>query len=153
MNPAPVLAVSQHFAHLEDPRVERTRLHQLLDRVLMAICAVIAGAASWDASALFGETKHAWFERFLALPSADCRARPLHPGLCGLRPRPISRRVCFVGPGGAAERAAAGDGPGWQAGVRIAGPLSGESRHPSGQRLGQREPPGVSPTQGRGPVP
>jgi hypothetical protein len=69
MNPAPVLALSQHFAQLEDPRVERTRLHQLLDSVIIAICAVIAGAESWDDMALFGETKHAWFETFLALPN------------------------------------------------------------------------------------
>jgi predicted transposase YbfD/YdcC len=69
MNPAPVLALSQHFAQLEDPRVERTRLHQLLDSVIIAICAVIAGAESWDDIALFGETKHAWFATFLALPN------------------------------------------------------------------------------------
>lgn len=69
MNPAPVLALSQHFAQLEDPRVERTRLHQLLDIVVIAICAVIAGAESWDDIALFGETKRAWFATFLALPN------------------------------------------------------------------------------------
>jgi predicted transposase YbfD/YdcC len=69
MTPSPVLALSQHFAHLEDPRVERTRLHHLLDIVIIAICAVIAGAESWDDMALFGETKHAWFSSFLALPN------------------------------------------------------------------------------------
>src|SRR5215472_14660419 len=69
MDPSPVLALSQHFAQLEDPRVERTRLHQLLDIVVIAICAVIAGAESWDDIALFGETKYAWFAAFLALPN------------------------------------------------------------------------------------
>ena len=69
MDPSPVLALQAHFAHLEDPRVERTRLHQLLDIVVIAICAVIAGAESWDDIALFGEAKHAWFATFLALPN------------------------------------------------------------------------------------
>jgi hypothetical protein len=69
MAPSPVLALSEHFAHLDDPRVERTRLHQLLDIVVIAICAVIAGAESWDDIALFGEAKRAWFATFLGLPN------------------------------------------------------------------------------------
>jgi hypothetical protein len=31
MEMSPVLALTRHCAHLEDPRLERTRLHQLLD--------------------------------------------------------------------------------------------------------------------------
>jgi hypothetical protein len=71
MDPSPVQALKAHFAQLDDPRVERTRLHPLLDSVIIAICAVIAGAESWDDIALFGEAKRAWFATFLALPSAD----------------------------------------------------------------------------------
>ncbi|HEY7419378.1 MAG TPA: ISAs1 family transposase [Ktedonobacteraceae bacterium] len=69
MAPSPVLALIEHFAHLDDPHVERTRLHQLLDIVVIAICAVIAGAESWDDIALFGEAKRAWFATFLGLPN------------------------------------------------------------------------------------
>lgn len=68
METAAFLPLTKHFAHLEDPRVERTRLHVLLDVVVIALCAVIAGAESWDDIALFGETKAAWFATFLALP-------------------------------------------------------------------------------------
>ncbi|HSH80305.1 MAG TPA: transposase family protein, partial [Herpetosiphonaceae bacterium] len=35
-----------HFATLNDPRVERTKQHQLLDMIVLAICAVICGADS-----------------------------------------------------------------------------------------------------------
>jgi predicted transposase YbfD/YdcC len=69
MDPSPVQAWKAHFVQLEDPRVERTRLHPLLDIVIIAICAVIAGAESWDDIALFGEAKRAWFATFLALPN------------------------------------------------------------------------------------
>lgn len=69
MDPSPVLALKAHFAQLEDPRVERTRLHHLLDIVVIAICAVIAGAESWDDIALFGEVKQDWFATFLDLPN------------------------------------------------------------------------------------
>ena len=41
----PLLAtLDQHFGDLTDPRVERTKLHQLVDILVIAICAVIGGA-------------------------------------------------------------------------------------------------------------
>ncbi len=59
------------FAALTDPRVERTKEHLLLDIVLIAICAVVCGAAmrGWVEVAEFGETKQEWFSRFLKWPS------------------------------------------------------------------------------------
>lgn len=64
----PFVALQTHFAQLGDPRVERTKLHRLSDILVIALCAVLAGASSWDDIALFGETKRAWFATFLALP-------------------------------------------------------------------------------------
>jgi hypothetical protein len=41
----PILAaLNQRFGGLADPRVERTKLHKLVDILVIAICAVIAGA-------------------------------------------------------------------------------------------------------------
>ncbi len=37
------------FSSLEDPRVERNKLHQLLDIIVLTICAVISGAEGWEA--------------------------------------------------------------------------------------------------------
>jgi len=68
-------ALLTHFAALEDPRVERTRLHPLANVLTIAICAVICGAQSWDDIAAFGEAKADWFASFLDLsngvPSHD----------------------------------------------------------------------------------
>jgi predicted transposase YbfD/YdcC len=69
MDSAAFLPLTQHFAALDDPRVERTKLHRLLDIVVIALCAVIAGAESWDDIALFGQTKADWLRQFLALPN------------------------------------------------------------------------------------
>ena len=41
---SPVLALTEHFAALDDPRVERTKLHPLLAIITSALCAVICGA-------------------------------------------------------------------------------------------------------------
>lgn len=39
----PNVSILDQFAGLEDPRVERTRRHKLLDIIAIAICATICG--------------------------------------------------------------------------------------------------------------
>jgi predicted transposase YbfD/YdcC len=56
------------FASLKDPRVERTRLHLLSDVVTIAILSVLAGGEGWEDMELYGVSKQAWLETFLALP-------------------------------------------------------------------------------------
>src|SRR5260370_16971941 len=63
-----VVALSEHFAALDGPRVERTKLHSLLAVVTIAICAVICGAETWNDIAEFGDAKADWLARFLDLP-------------------------------------------------------------------------------------
>jgi hypothetical protein len=41
---------------LPDPRIRRNRRHSLIDIVILSILAVLSGASSWDAIALFGKT-------------------------------------------------------------------------------------------------
>jgi predicted transposase YbfD/YdcC len=62
------LSLAHHFAELTDPRIDRSRLHELLDIVAIAICAVVAGADSWDDIEDFGNAKHEWLKTFLDLP-------------------------------------------------------------------------------------
>src|SRR6185437_1180639 len=63
------LSLAHHFADLTDPRIDRSRLHELLDIVAIAICAVVAGAESWDDIEDFGNVKHDWLKTFLDLPN------------------------------------------------------------------------------------
>ena len=58
-----------HFSKLEDPRLDRQKLHQLMDIIVIAICAVICGAETWVDIANFGQAREAWFKKFLALPN------------------------------------------------------------------------------------
>lgn len=53
---------------MEDPRVERTRLHKLEDILVIALCAIICGAESFEEMEEFGEAKQEWFSSFLELP-------------------------------------------------------------------------------------
>lgn len=61
--------IEQHFGELEDPRIDRTKLHKLLDILVIAICAVIAGADNWEDVEEFGKAREEWFKTFLELPN------------------------------------------------------------------------------------
>jgi predicted transposase YbfD/YdcC len=75
----PSLSLTDCFADLPDPRVERTRLHALSDILVIAICAVLCGAEGWDDIAEFSEAKRDWLEERLTLehglPCADTYRR------------------------------------------------------------------------------
>jgi predicted transposase YbfD/YdcC len=65
--PLPLTAV---FADLPDPRIETAnKLHKLTDILVIATCAVIAGADGWEEVAEYGRSKEEFFRRFLELPN------------------------------------------------------------------------------------
>src|SRR4028118_2233539 len=69
MNADRELSIAHHFADLTDPRIDRSRLHELLDIIAIAICAFVAGADSWDDIEDFGNAKITWLGTFLELPN------------------------------------------------------------------------------------
>jgi len=62
-------SIERHFGDLTDPRIDRTKLHKLLDILVIAICAIVAGADNWEDIADFGQAKVDWFKTFLELPN------------------------------------------------------------------------------------
>ena len=71
--PMPLTAVLDGLPDLR--RQTRNKLHRLTDILVIATCAVIGGAESWEAIAEYGRTKAEFFRRFLSLdngiPSPD----------------------------------------------------------------------------------
>ncbi len=57
------------LGQVPDPRRERTKLHQLVDILVIAVCATICAAETWEEIAEFGQAKESWFKKFLALPN------------------------------------------------------------------------------------
>ena len=62
-------SITAHFGPIEDPRIERTKRHKLIDIIVIAICGVICGAEDWVAIERFGRAKLEWFQTFLELPN------------------------------------------------------------------------------------
>jgi hypothetical protein len=71
--------VLRFFDELEDPRLDRTKLHALGDILFITLCAVICGADTWTEVEWFGHNKEEWLRRFLPLvngiPSHDTFGR------------------------------------------------------------------------------
>jgi predicted transposase YbfD/YdcC len=56
-----------YFEDLPDPRVVGRTDHDLLDIVILALCAVMSGAEGWDDIEAWGCEREAWLRRFLRL--------------------------------------------------------------------------------------
>jgi predicted transposase YbfD/YdcC len=61
-------SIVEHFQTLEDPRIERTKKHNLLAILVIAVCTFLIGGEGFQDMALFGQSKHTWLQTFLALP-------------------------------------------------------------------------------------
>lgn len=88
------LTLADHFASLDDPRIDRTKLHPLLSVIVIAICAVIGGAESWDDIELFGESKAEWLVTFLDLPHGVPSHDTFNRLFAALDP--LQFRTCFL---------------------------------------------------------
>ena len=76
---ARLVAVFTPFEDLTDPRIHRTRVHDLFELVVVALCGTIAGADTWADIERFGNDRIAWLRTFLRLeggiPSHDTFGR------------------------------------------------------------------------------
>src|SRR4051794_17267772 len=85
----------RHFEELQDPRVERTRRHPLINIVFMTVCGILSGANSIAAVHEFAIDRRGWFARYLDLsggiPSEDTFGRVL------ARLDPAAFEKCLLG--------------------------------------------------------
>jgi len=59
----------EHLKKVPDPRVKRGRRHELMDILVIALCATLGGADDWVEIVQFGQAKKDWFATFLELPN------------------------------------------------------------------------------------
>lgn len=57
------------FKVINDPRIKPRTHHQLVDILVIGVCAVITGAEGWEDMEEFGCTHHKWLSEFLELPN------------------------------------------------------------------------------------
>ena len=88
------LSMVAYFEGLEDPRIERTKRHLLVDIICLSVCAVIAGAEGWEDIEEFGLTHETWLRKFLRLPHGI----PSHDTISRVfrRLKPKAFEACFL---------------------------------------------------------
>lgn len=68
-----------YLSIIEDPRLERRKLHQLTDILFLSLCACLCGCDTWEDIYLFGQLREAWLKNYIPLvngiPSPDTIAR------------------------------------------------------------------------------
>jgi len=67
-NTHPKLSLIEHFESLPDPRVNRTKDHELIDILVIGICTLLCGGEGFNDMQDFGKAKQEWFKSFLRLP-------------------------------------------------------------------------------------
>ena len=67
MNTTAPASLIEHFSKLEDPRVDRNKKHELIDVIVLCVCAVVSGAEGWSDIEEFGHTKLEWLRRYVPL--------------------------------------------------------------------------------------
>jgi predicted transposase YbfD/YdcC len=88
------LSLVECFQGIEDPRVERTKKHLLMDILCLAVIAVIGGAEGWEEIEEFGKQKKEWLKKYLHLPNGI----PSHDTISRLfrRVQPEAFQQCFA---------------------------------------------------------
>jgi predicted transposase YbfD/YdcC len=86
--------MQDHFAMLDDPRVDRTKRHELTDIVIIAILAVICGSDGWDDIVDFAEVRETWLRTFLKLPAGLPSADTFRRVFSALDPKQFGQ--CFA---------------------------------------------------------
>ena len=88
------MSLIEHFATLDDPRIDRKKRHDVIDILVLSICAIISGAEGWQGIVDFGHEKRDWLSRYIGLkngiPSHDCIAYVF------ARLSPEGFRNCFI---------------------------------------------------------
>ena len=89
------IGIKKHFSKVKDPRINRTRRHNLIDIIVIAVCAIICGADGWESMETYGKAKYLWLKTYLELPNGI----PGHDTIRRVFERidPESFNDCFLG--------------------------------------------------------
>ena len=84
----------EHFSAIEDPRIDRNKLHPLESIIFLTICAVLSGCNDWDEIEEYGIEKQDWLEKFIDLPHGVPSHDTINRVFARLKPKALQN--CFL---------------------------------------------------------
>ena len=73
----PTIDLIKYFSTLDDPRVERQKLHALPDILLIIFCGAICGVETWEDFVDYGKSKITFLKNMPNLKMAPHQKTPL----------------------------------------------------------------------------
>ncbi len=83
-----------HFSSIEDPRIDRQKLHSLSGIIFLTICAVLSGCNDWDEIEEYGIEKEAWLKKYIELPNGIPSHDTINRVFSRLKPKELQK--CFL---------------------------------------------------------
>jgi predicted transposase YbfD/YdcC len=92
-NKESLLDIAKYFSGLDDPRIDRQKLHALPDILLIAVCGAICGAESWRDFTDFGESKIDFLRKYTPLENGIPSKNTFNRVISSLDPEQF--KACF----------------------------------------------------------
>jgi len=71
-------SIKDSFSIIKDPRLERKRLHSLIDILVLTICAMLSGSEGYTAIEAFGHNKKKWLKGVIPPFITEVKSRRLN---------------------------------------------------------------------------
>lgn len=83
--------ITSYFEKIPDPRIDRSKKHELLDIIIISLCAILAGADDWEAIYDFGIARESWLKTFLRLDSEIPSANTIRRVISRIHPKEFEK--------------------------------------------------------------
>ncbi|MFZ5664733.1 MAG: ISAs1 family transposase [Pseudomonadota bacterium] len=84
----------EHFSSIEDPRIDRHKLHTLSSIIFLTICAVLSGCNDWDEIEEYGIEKEEWLKKYVEFPNGIPSHDTINRVFARLKPQELQN--CFI---------------------------------------------------------
>lgn len=87
------VSLLDHFSMLEDPRIDRHKLHSLESILFLTVCAVLSGCNDWDEIEEYGIEKEAWLKKYVAFSNGIPSHDTINRVIARLKPRELQKSI------------------------------------------------------------
>lgn len=88
-----LISLADAFISIHDPRIDRAKKHNLVDIVMITLCATVAGMDGWEEIEVFAEEREEWFKGFLELPNGIPSHDTMYRVFSRINPKELNRAL------------------------------------------------------------